>query len=167
VQDPVSFFVGRFWEPFVLPGLIEELVMKFAGIFKQAGRVLASLLCVVAIGCGAGGGDTGPKVDATVTGKVTSGGTPVANATISFEKAGFGAWGAPLNADGTYTVELATGDYIVTIMPTMAPATMTPGAMPKMDAREDIPKDYRAASTSKAKASIKSGPNTVDLALEK
>ncbi len=140
--------------------------MKFAGIFKQAGRIFASLLCVMAIGCG-GGGDSGPKVDATVTGKVTSGGTPVANATISFEKAGFGAWGAPLNADGTYTVELAEGDYIVTVMPTMAPATMTPGAMPKNDPREDIPKDYRAASTSKAKASIKAGPNTVDFALEK
>lgn len=141
--------------------------MKFVGNFKQAGRILASLLCVVAIGCGAGGGDTGPKVDSKVTGKVTSGGNPVANATISFEKAGFGAWGAPLNADGTYSVDLAAGDYIVTITPTMAPATMTAGAMPKMDAREDIPKDYRGASTSKAKATIKAGPNTVDLTLEK
>jgi hypothetical protein len=64
-------------------------------------------------------------------------------------------------------VELAAGDYVVTIMPTMAPATMTAGEMPKMDAREDIPKDYRAASTSKAKATINAGANTVDLALEK
>lgn len=140
--------------------------MKCVGILKQAGRFLASVLCVVAIGCG-DGGEAGPKVDATVTGKVTSGGTAVSNATISFEKAGFGAWGAPLNADGTYSVELATGDYVVTIMPTMAPVAMTPGAMPKMDAREDIPQGYRAASTSKAKATINAGANTVDLTLEK
>jgi hypothetical protein len=141
--------------------------MKSVGIFKQVGCFLGILLCVVAIGCGGDGGDTGPKVDATVTGKVTSGGTAVSNAIISFEKSGFGAWGAPLNADGSYSVELAAGDYVVTIMPTMAPATMTAGEMPKMDAREDIPKDYRAASTSKAKATINAGANTVDLALEK
>lgn len=140
--------------------------MTSVGIFKQAGFFLSGLLFVVAIGCG-GAEDTAPKVDATVTGKVTSGGKPVSNATISFEKAGFGAWGAPLNADGGYTVELATGDYVVTITPTMAPVTMTAGAMPKMDAREDIPKDYRGASTTKAKASIKAGPNTVDFTLEK
>jgi len=142
-------------------------MMKSVGILKQAGCILSALLCVVAIGCGGNGGDSGPKVDAKVTGKVTSGGAPVSNATISFEKAGFGAWGAPLNADGSYSVELATGEYVVTIMPTMPPATMTPGEMPKMDAREDIPEAYRAASTSKAKATISSGANTVDLALEK
>ncbi|MFO1002895.1 MAG: hypothetical protein U0936_21395 [Planctomycetaceae bacterium] len=140
--------------------------MTSMGIFKQAGCVISGLLLAVAVGCG-GAVDSGPKVDATVTGKVTSDGKPVSNATISFEKAGFGAWGAPLGTDGGYTVELAAGDYVVTITPSMAPVTMTPGAMPKMDAREDIPKDYRTASTTKAKATVKAGPNTVDLALEK
>ncbi|HBN75142.1 MAG TPA: hypothetical protein DD473_04855 [Planctomycetaceae bacterium] len=120
----------------------------------------------VLIGCSGGGEPAGPSKNATVSGKVTSDGKPVSNAVISFEKPAFGAWGADLSADGSYTLELAAGEFNVSITPKAATTTtMDPGNMPEQTESTDIPKKYRSASTSGATATINEGDNTYDLEL--
>ncbi len=127
---------------------------------------MASLLCVSLVGCGSSE-DSGPTIDATVSGKVTSGGQPVKEAIISFEKPGLGAWGTKLEADGTYKVELAAGEFTVTVVPIPPAISMNDsGKIPATPKRDDVPQAYRAASTSKAKTQINSGENTFDLDLK-
>lgn len=133
-------------------------------------RILILMSCLtLSLGCG-GGGDVRerPAENATVKGKVTSGGSPVSNATISFEKVGLGAWGGEIGADGTYEVTLAPGEFNVVVRPAdpSSPMSMTDTAtIPEPPKRDDIPEKYRSASTSETTATITDGENTFDLEL--
>ncbi|HCS50999.1 hypothetical protein [uncultured Rubinisphaera sp.] len=130
-------------------------------------QLFTVLIFCLSLGCGAGDpGSASPSKNATVSGKVTSGGQPVTNAVISFEKPTFGAWGSEIGADGTYQVELAAGDFKVSVTPKVAATTnMEAGNVPQATERKDIPQKYRSASTSEVTTTINEGANTFDLEL--
>ena len=132
-----------------------------------SGLVITTFACLVMMGCGGGAGPAGPATNATVTGKVTKGGQPVTNATISFEKPGFGAWGGPVGADGTYTVTIAAGDYGVSVTPAASgPASMSnDGKTPKDSGGQTIPQKYWLATSSGVTTTVNEGDNTFDLEL--
>lgn len=133
---------------------------------QVGGSVVLGLLVSMAIGCGQGGSNVGPKQDASISGKVTYKGKPVTDAIISFESPDRGAYGTPFK-DGTYSVpKMASGEFTVTVNPVAAPPKMEPtadGKIPEAAKREDVPQKYRGAATSGTKTTVKAGSNKFDL----
>ena len=134
----------------------------------KLGKVIAASSCIlmmVFVLAGCGGGDSGPEL-ADVTGKVTLGGQPLANATVTFIPSG----GDGTTASGTTGAE---GDYELDY--SLSKKGCQPGsytvrittAVEDDDgnlSEEKVPAKYNAET--ELKAEVKSGSNTVDFALE-
>ena len=128
---------------------------------------MTSLLSVSLLGCGGGEEPVGPAMNATVTGKITSGGSPVTNATIAFDKLPMGSWGTKLGEDGSFTAELTAGEYKVAIFPLAPEVKMDDsGAIPEAPKRDDIPEKFRSSATSEKTLTITEGENTFDWELK-
>jgi hypothetical protein len=116
--------------------------------------------------------------DSTVQGAVTIDGELANRGTVIFHPVGKGAPAyGDIRKDGTYSLrvgqgdlsnadggQLASGDYVVTVMVTSAPPGDT-GDLPMPGPRVTAAK-YREKSTSDLKVSVKPGPNVVPLDLE-
>lgn len=132
-------------------------------------RSLLSLACVISLASCGGGGDNAPPL-VKVNGKVTSKGEPVSEGVISFSSSkGINA-SAELQTDGTYVMKsqwgngMPAGDYSVMISPP-APKTAPGTAATEKPAEKDypqIPKKYRAYSTSRLEAKVAEGKSTFD-----
>jgi hypothetical protein len=135
-------------------------LLKMRGIAAVSCGVLMTVF--VLSGCG---GDSGPELG-TVKGKVTSGGQPLANATVTFVPAGQKGTTASgqTGADGTYELAYSLsrkgcepGSYSVTI-------TTASEDEDGNVTEEKVPAKYNAST--ELKAEVKSGSNTLDFALE-
>lgn len=121
---------------------------------KQFSAILAPFLMLAAIGCG----DANRIERQDVTGVVTFQGEPVPEGTITFSEPSTGnAASADLNESGEYLASLPDGTYIVTITPPMVEApsmnpNVAPGTAPKKV--DNIPPQYRSASTTDLKATV-------------
>ena len=140
-------------------------------------RPMALLLLVVAIGCGSG--SSGP-VTYPVTGKVTLGGAPIADAAVSFvplsPDIGIGSGTAHTGPDGAFSVEtqfdlgksskegLPAGDYRISIIKLEHQAGEPSLSKPP---KNTLPQKYASPETSNLSASIKAdGENFVELVLQ-
>lgn len=118
------------------------------------------------------------RYDSTVQGAVTIDGELVNRGTVIFHPVGKGAPAyGDIRKDGTYSLrvgqgdmsdadggQLASGDYVVTVMVTSAPpddASDLPMPGPRVTAAK-----YREKSTTDLKVSVKPDPNVVPLDLE-
>lgn len=118
------------------------------------------------------------EYDSTVQGAVTIDGELANRGTVVFHPVGDGAPAyGDVRKDGTYSLrvgqgdlsdadggQLASGDYVVTVMVTSAPPGDA-GDLPMPGPRVTAAK-YREKSTSDLKVSVKPGPNVVPLDLE-
>jgi hypothetical protein len=116
--------------------------------------------------------------DSTVQGAVTIDGELVNRGTVVFHPVGRGAPAyGDIGRDGTYALrvgqgdlrdadggQLASGDYLVTVMVTSAPAE-SPSDLPMPGPRVTAAK-YREKSTTDLKVSVKPGPNVIPLDLD-
>ena len=127
------------------------------------------LLCISAAGCGGKSPSysEGENVNAVVTGTVTAAGSPIANATISFESASIGAYGGTVDGSGKYSVKLPEGLFKVTVTPvssgTNAMTPTKPGELAPTDTGSSVPEAYRSSATTPAEAQIAAGENVFDL----
>ncbi|NQV27151.1 MAG: carboxypeptidase regulatory-like domain-containing protein [Rhodopirellula sp.] len=145
-----------------------QTVGYWVAMARSISLLLACLILTASLaGCGGPAALPGPELTASLKGKLSYKGAPVKDARISFENASLGAYGALVNADGTYTVDkMAEGEFTVTVTVVEAQNPMVPTADGKMAppvARTDIPESYRSVVDSKEKVTIKSGENTFDL----
>jgi len=118
------------------------------------------------------------EYDSTVQGAVTIDGELANRGTVVFHPVGKGAPAyGDIRKDGTYSLrvgqgdlsdadggQLASGDYLVTVMVTSAPpgdASNLPMPGPRVTAAK-----YREKSTTDLKVNVKPGPNVVPLDLE-
>jgi hypothetical protein len=118
------------------------------------------------------------EYDSTVQGAVTIDGELANRGTVIFHPSGEGAPAyGDIRQDGTYSLrvgqgdlsdadggQLASGDYVVTVMVTSAPpgdASDLPMPGPRVTAAK-----YREKSTTDLKVNVKPGPNVVPLDLE-
>ena len=152
-------------------------------------RIVVCFCAVVFVGCG----DGGPSVS-LVTGKVTLDGKPLADAVINLSPVAGGTGKAAVgtsDAQGIFTVTDATskkigsgavvGEYQVGVLwyqPDANDTSKSTGssaeAMPKDNAaatktsgpKSELPAAYQNPSTSGLKLTVKSGTNTLDLALD-
>jgi hypothetical protein len=134
---------------------VQRLVAIFALVFiGLAGQT----------GCGSGG----VKL-AKVTGKVTLAGAPLADALVTFNPVDGGSPSAGrTSSDGSYSLEFSrkmqgamVGEHTVTIS-TLQPALEEP---PTPEVPEKVPFKYREPEST-LKATVKSGSNKIDFALE-
>lgn len=114
---------------------------------------------------------TQTKTNAVLSGTVTSKGKPVKDAQINFENPAIGAWGTEIGEDGKYTLEIAAGDFKVSILPTfnvpMDMSASSDGKIPEPPKRDDVPEKYRAAGTSGLEVNVSEGNgNTFDVTIE-
>lgn len=122
-------------------------------------------------GCGASTEGTHTKTNAVLSGTVTSKGKPVKDAQINFENPAIGAWGTAIGDDGKYSLEIAAGEFKVSILPTIdVPMDMSvnsDGVIPEPPKREDVPEKYRAGGTSGLEVTVSEGEgNTYDVTIE-
>lgn len=121
------------------------------------------------IGCG--GGSREPV--GQVTGKVTFGGSPVTEGTISFMSKTGRSGAGKLNSDGSFTIAsenqgLPPGTYKVVVVP---PEVEVPGdgtSLPAMIHKEmpNIPEKYRSEETTDLQVTIKEGANEIPVTLK-
>lgn len=124
---------------------------------------ILSLLSLACYGCGGSGAKLGK-----VTGKVTLGGQPLADALVTFSPTGGSPSAGRTAGDGTYTLIYSkringavVGEHTVTIS-TYQPAMEDP---PTPAVPEKVPFKYREEE-SPQKVTVKSGSNTLDFSLE-
>lgn len=127
--------------------------------------VFALLVCLTA-GCG---GVDGPQMY-TVSGQVTFQGTAVTEGDVNFFDAKTGKAGqASIGTDGSYRLELESGDYSVTITPPFAVPenansnTPLDGSYKKVDS---IPPKYHVDSTSGFTALVTDKAATFDFEMK-
>lgn len=128
-------------------------------------HALFLLAGVVFIGCG--GGEKIPK-SCVVSGKITYGGQPVAEGTISF-MSGRHVGSTPLMADGGYLIgeNVPPGVYTVIVNPPqMTKPPMIGEAPQEMNSSKNIPEKYRGEGTSTLKVNLKDGENKYDFDLK-
>ncbi|MBI3465937.1 MAG: carboxypeptidase regulatory-like domain-containing protein [Planctomycetes bacterium] len=137
-------------------------------------RICAVLLPAIAVTivlAGCGGSD---KKIGAVSGKVTYRGQPVSEGSVSLvdTTAGEGAE-ATLNRDGTFKIEtpeggLPPGTYAVSISPPIYEDSSDPKTPPVMVQKKvkNIPEKYRSHFTSGLSATVKEGPNEVNLEMK-
>lgn len=145
-------------------------------------RFLSLFAVVGLLGCGGGGGSSGPK--ATVKGKVTVGGKgPLTGGTIQFIPASGNFGSGIIKPDGTYTVgDAPVGECKVVVdnknlkvaagngkgagkMGTAPKGAIVTPEMSGSDAKGtfvSIDAEYTKAETTKLKATLKAGDNSVD-----
>ena len=126
-------------------------------------RCAAGLLLLLLVCAGCGGGDSRPRV----RGKVTFGGEPVANQTLTLYSEGapgeFSAQKIPLQPDGTFSGEVpARGTSKVTIEESLA---VQEGQKPA-DKGRSIPAKYRSPATSELSWTIGDGDNYKEFPLK-
>jgi hypothetical protein len=129
---------------------------------RQTLVILASLTLALG-GCGG----SGAKLS-KVTGKVTLGGQPLADALVTFSPSGGSPSAARTGPDGTYTLIYSkgingavVGEHTVTIS-TFQPAMEDP---PTPAVPEKVPFKYREEENPQ-KVTVKSGSNNLDFSLE-
>ncbi len=118
--------------------------------------------------CGCGGGTQRIPKSAVVSGKVTSGGSPVAEGMISF-MSGQSAGSTPLMADGAYLIGENVPPGVYTVIVTPPPVTKPPmigEAGPEVNPYKNIPEKYRGEGTSPLKVNVKEGENKFDFDLK-
>nr|ADI22078.1 hypothetical protein [uncultured myxobacterium HF0200_08J13] len=147
--------------------------------------VLVLIAGVGLIGCG--GGDTGP-VTHSVKGKLTKGGEPLANVSITFAAASGGEGGADTDAQGMYETVVPAGTYkIVLAMAALGSAdtgsadtgSADDGPVGDVDVAEDdidtsdpmameasFPETWTAYETSPKEFTVVEGENTIDIEIE-
>jgi hypothetical protein len=129
--------------------------------------VVASFVCLFALGCGSS------KNEFQVTGKITSGGEPIPNGAITFyAKDGNAPVGGGTIKDGTYTAFVPPGDKKVTVtgfkITGQAPMDPTMPGSEMIDQREDlVAAIYGAESTTPLTASITGETKDLNFELEK
>lgn len=132
-------------------------------------RILCLSLLVAALCCPLSSCRRGASVSISpVTGHVTLGGKPLANAEIFFEdrKLGFGAM-AIVAEDGSYTLRsqygngIPPGDYAVSISPG---STRDQFDRP-VTSKVTVPEKFQRSQTSGLSASVKQGKNNFDFNL--
>lgn len=139
-------------------------------MLKSYTLVLISCFLVPLAGCSQSTEGNHTKTNATLSGTVTSKGQPVKDAQINFENPAIGAWGTTIDADGKYSLEIAEGDFKVSILPTFdVPMDMSldsDGTIPEPPKRDDVPEKYRAGATSELETTVSEGDNTFDVKLD-
>ncbi|MDA7527970.1 hypothetical protein OAF98_05050 [Planctomicrobium sp.] len=135
--------------------------------------VAIAFALVSAVGCGGGGSTEGTqaKTTAKLSGTVMSKGKPVENALINFENPAVGAWGTKLEAGGKYSLDIAPGEFKVSIVPSFEAqvdmSMSSDGQIPEAPKRDDVPEKFRVAGTSELSVSVKDGEeNTFDVDLK-
>jgi len=130
--------------------------------------LIGSTLTLTLPGCG-------PSVSVgQVGGKVTCDGQPVAEGVVTFHNPDTGdAAQAELKPDGTFQVSnaeggLPPGDYRVTIMPPTVQLPDTAETEGGLGFKEvtNIPEKYRSAKTSELTATVQTGSNNLDFAMQ-
>lgn len=123
-----------------------------------------SALCSLALtlsfaGCGPG---APPLYD--VKGKVSFEGSPLTDGNITFESPGAGiAETAEIKADGTYTVKLIEGTYVVTLLPVFVEQKSEDGTMEDvLKDEEKFPEKYQMSESSGLSVTV-SGETTFDV----
>ena len=125
--------------------------------------ILSAALLLLESGC-APSGSTGPET-ANISGKVTFGGEPVREGTVTFEARESGYVGeAELKSDGRYEMSIPIASYNVAVRPPMVEVATAEDTPPSMDYKEvkNIPNRYRSFETSGLKAEVKAGGSTAD-----
>jgi hypothetical protein len=124
-------------------------------------RCISLAICLTALGCGEEGG-------ATVSGKVTFKGQPVANGSVSFIAKGLPGAYARLQPDGRYTLlnhqrkeRIEPGSYAVVIV--INRALVGPQANKELA----IPLSVTNQATTPLHYEVVEGPNTIDVNLDK
>ena len=125
------------------------------------------MLSVAFPGMGLAGCSRGPAVG-EVSGKVTFGGKPVTEGTITFiNPATESVAAASLQQDGSYVVStpeggLVVGDYVVMVNPLIYVDRSNPRTPPSPVERPapNIPEKYRNQGRTPLRASVKIGANT-------
>jgi hypothetical protein len=135
---------------------------------KLASQYLAvAAACLVLAGCG----DDSSLEKHPVSGTVTFQGQPVQEGNVNFRNEQYGGGGV-IDATGAFTVEggLPAGTYLVYVTPPdiQIPPTFGKDGTPSPQAKEypNIPQKYRLPATSELSIDIKSGDNTVPIAME-
>lgn len=124
------------------------------------------LLLVVMLG---GCGEADPLGRRSISGKVTLGGKPLPQGTISFEPSGKGTSAGATITNGVYSISaesgLPPGGYVVRISsPTGGMATpAAPGESDQL-ATEQVPEDFNSRSTQKVDVT-KDGNSTFDFSI--
>jgi len=131
-------------------------------------KALGSCLLVISLmGCGSSGE---PSVDViTINGTVTFEGSPITEGTIQFEDSSTGiSSSAELGTDGTYSMEIANGNYKVTVTPPWVEVDMGPDSPPQEDYKEvdNIPQQYRQTTTTDLTATVTEAGQTIDFDLK-
>jgi len=126
-------------------------------------------------GCG-GGGSTGP-VTQSVTGKLTKGGEPLANVSVTFAAETGSEGGADTDAQGMYEAAVPAGTYKI-VLAMAAPAAADAGDAPVGDvdvAEDDVDtsdlmaaespfaETWSAYETSPKEVTVTDGENTIDI----
>jgi hypothetical protein len=144
--------------PFQQPNLLTSRGRSFAGVF---------VLSLAFLAMGLAGCSRGPAVG-DVSGKVTFGGKPVTEGTVTFinPTTGYVA-AAGLQEDGSYAIAtpeggLVVGDYVVMVNPLIYVDRSNPRTPPSPVEKRapNIPEKYRNQGRTPLRASVKIGPNT-------
>ncbi len=146
---------------------------------QNASRLTLLLSAILLAGCG-GGPDDAPTVY-KVTGKVTKGGKPLADITVSFvplEGAGLPSSGTT-NSEGVYTLKRHTGEegaipgsYRVVLTSSQGGAEQAeasyaePQAGPPQEKDSVIPKKWQASETSPKTVEVKEEDNVIDIDID-
>ncbi len=131
-----------------------------SGMMRSLASTAVCLTLTALAGCGGGGGGSDT---ATISGKVTYNGAPVANGNLTLFSTSGSSYPVPLKSDGTFNVSGAPiGMQEVAIDPGSAlppPPAGSSGA-PAAAAHVDIPPQYKDHKTSGLTWDIKAGKNT-------
>ena len=128
---------------------------------------LVCSLGLITLGCSGGGEPMGH-----VSGKVTFGGVPVTEGSISFLSKGRSGAGT-LAVDGSFKIigengGIPPGDYKIVIVPPTVELPSDGTSSPVMAPKEmpNIPEKYRLEETTDLKATVKEGANDIPVTLK-
>jgi len=126
---------------------------------------LSTLVLILPIMGGCGGGGKGKRVTGRVDGTVTFNGQPVKGGSVSFvsKTTGDGA-GATIEPSGKFKVTdpVPVGQYSAMVLPVvLTPDEIADGKQPPPS--NDIPEQYRSTETSGLNFEVKEGQNTFEI----
>ncbi len=115
-------------------------------------------LCSLALTLSFAGCGPGAPTLYDVKGKVSFEGSPLTDGNITFESPGAGiAETAEIKADGTYTVKLIEGTYIVTLLPVFVEQKSEDGTMEDvLKDEEKFPEKYQMSESSGLSVTVSS-----------